>query len=79
MNKKGEGMSKKMRLEEAMIYVLVSEGRGLSIPQITYLINREKLHIRQDGNPVTEEQVWACYFRNRNTFVWEGGIIHLTI
>lgn len=79
MKRKGEGVSKKMRLEEAMIYVLVSEGRGLSIPQITYLINREKLHIRQDGNPVTEEQVWACYFRNRNTFVWEGGIIHLTI
>lgn len=79
MKRKGEGMSKKMRLEEAMVYVLVSEGRGLSLPQITYLINREKLHIRQDGNPVTEEQVWACYFRNRNTFVWEGGIIHLTI
>ena len=71
-------MPKKMRLEDAMVYALATEGRGLSVPQITYLINREKLHIQQDGNPVTEEQVWACYFRNRNTFVWEGGIIHLT-
>ena len=46
-----------MRLEDAMVYALATEGRGLSVPQITYLINREKLHIRQDGNPVTEEQV----------------------
>ena len=72
-------MPQKMRLEDVMVYALATEGRGLSVPQITYLINREKLHIRQDGNPVTEEQVWACYFRNRHTFVWEGGIIHLTI
>lgn len=66
-----------LRLEEAMIYCLVNEGRGLTIPQLTYLINQEKLHSRKDGEPVTEDQVWACYFRNRNTFVWEGGIIHL--
>ena len=68
-----------MRLEDAMMYVLVTEGRGLSIPQVAYLINREKLYIRKDGGPVTEEQVWACYFRNRHTFIWEGGIIHLLI
>ena len=68
-----------MRLEEAMVYCLVTEGRGLSIPQLTYLINRERLHRRKDANPITEEQVWACYFRNRSTFVWEGGIIHLVI
>ena len=71
--------SKQMRLEEAILYCLVNEGRGLSIPQLTYLINREKLHVRLDGDPVSEEQVWACYFRNRHTFVWEGGIIHLVI
>lgn len=72
-------MSGKLRLEEAMMFVLATEGRGLNIAQITYLINREKLYLRKDGNPVTEEQVWACYFRNRHTFVWEVGIIHLTI
>lgn len=72
-------MPNNMRLEDAMVYVLVSEGRGLSVPQISYLINREKLHLRQDGNPVSDEQVWACYFRNRHTFVWEGGIIHLVM
>ena len=60
-----------------MVYVLVTEARGLSVPQITYLINRQQLHVRKDGKTVTEEQVWSCYFRNRHTFVWEGGIIHL--
>ena len=71
-------MPKQMRLEDAMMYCLVNEGRGLSVPQLTYH-QPEKLHLRKDGNPVTEEQVWACYFRNRHTFVWEGGIIHSVI
>ena len=68
-----------MSLQEAIIYVLVTEGRGLSVPQIAYLINREKLLVRKDGEPVSEKQVWACYFRNRQIFVWEGGIIHLVM
>ncbi|MCH5233731.1 MAG: hypothetical protein J1E16_00415 [Muribaculaceae bacterium] len=72
-------MGKGLSLQEAMVYVLVTEARGLSVPQITYLINRERLHVRKDGEPVSEEQVWACYFRNRHTFVWEGGIIHLVM
>ncbi|MCH5239784.1 MAG: hypothetical protein J1F38_06145 [Muribaculaceae bacterium] len=68
-----------MTLQEAMVYVLVTEARGLTVPQIAYIINRERLHIRKDKLPVSEEQVWACYFRNRQTFVWEGGIIHLVM
>ena len=68
-----------LSLQEAMVYVLVTEARGLSVPQITYLINSEHFHVRKDGQPVTEEQVWACYFRNRQIFVWEGGIIHLVM
>lgn len=68
-----------MSLHEAMLYVLVTEARGLSVPQIAYLINREGLHKRKDGQPVSEDQVWSCYFRNRHTFVWEGGIIHLVM
>ncbi|MCH5235577.1 MAG: hypothetical protein J1E16_09795 [Muribaculaceae bacterium] len=71
--------SGELSLQDAMLYVLVTEARGLSVPQITYLINRERLHARKDGLPVTEDQVWACYFRNRHTFVWEGGIIHLVM
>lgn len=66
-----------MKLEEAMIYCLSREERGLNVPQITFLINRHRLHVRKDGKPVSEAQVWACYFRNRNIFTWEGGIIHL--
>ena len=68
-----------MSLQEAMVYVLVTEARGLSVPQIAYLINREGLHKRKDGQPVSEDQVWSCYSRNRHTFVWEEGIIHLVM
>ena len=72
-------MSKGLSLQEAMVFVLVTEARGLIVPQITYLINRERLLVRKDEEPVSEEQVWACYFRNPHTFVWEGGIIHLVM
>ena len=72
-------MARILSLQESMVYVLVTEGRGLTIAQIAYLINQEGLHKRKDGLPVSEEQIWACYFRNRNTFVWEGGIIHLVM
>lgn len=64
-------------MEEAIVYCLTTEQRGLSVPQLAYLINREGLHKRADGQPVSENQVWACYFRNRSIFIWEGGIIHL--
>lgn len=67
----------KMKLEDAMLYCLITEERGLSIPQLIHLINSERLCERKDGSPITEAQVWACYFRNRHTFVLEGGIIHV--
>lgn len=70
-------IKKNMKLAEAMIYCLTTEDRGLTVGQLAYLINREKLHIRKDGQPVSEAQVWATFFRHRDVFVWEGGIIHL--
>ena len=68
---------KNLSLVEAMIYCLTTEDRGLTVPQIAYLINRHRLHVRKDGEPVTERQVWAAFFRHPEVFVWEGGIIHL--
>lgn len=70
-------MRAEMSLAEAMIYCLATEARGLTAEQIAYLINRERLHVRKDGEPVTTAQVWATYFSHRDTFAWEGGIIHL--
>ena len=47
-------MPKQMRLEDAMMYCLVNEGRVVSTT--TYLSYQPgKLHRRKDGNPVTEE------------------------
>lgn len=36
---------KKLSLVEAMIYCLTTEDRGLTVPQIAYLINRNRLHV----------------------------------
>ena len=72
-------MTMKMRLEDAMVYVLTTEGRGLSTEQIAYVINREGLHTRVDGQPVSSAQVYAAVCRNKGVFVKEGGIIHLVM
>lgn len=68
-----------MRLEEAILYVLVNAGMGLSTTAIAEVINQLELHVRKDGKPVTDTQVYACVRRNPSTFVKEGGIIHVVM
>lgn len=68
-------MELKMRLEDAMVYVLATAGYGMTTRRIAEVINREKLHVRTDGNPVTDRQVYATVYRNPQTFVKEGGRI----
>lgn len=65
------------RIEEAMIYILTNEGRGLTVPHIVALINRHKLYVKKDGSSVTEAHVWRTIFVNPQIFVREGTIIHL--
>ena len=69
-------MRLKMRLEDAMVYVLATAGYGMTTQRIAEVINNEKLHIRVDGNPVTDKQVYA---RHPETFVKEGGRILLSM
>lgn len=45
-------MRLKMRLEDAMVYVLATAGYGMTTQRLAEVINNEKLHIRVDGNPV---------------------------
>ena len=66
-----------MKLEDAMVYCLAMADRGLKPEAMARIINEQRLHVRADGNPVTEKQIWAAIFRNPQIFVWEGGIIHL--
>lgn len=72
-------MRLKMRLEDAMVYVLATAGYGMTTQRIAEVINNEKLHIRVDGNPVTDKQVYAAVCRHPGTFVKEGGRILLSM
>lgn len=67
----------RMRLEDAIVYVLASAGRGYSTAEIAFIINQNQLHIRRDGCPVTDAQVYAVVKRNQSVFTKDGGIIHL--
>ena len=68
-----------MKIEEAILYVLAERGVGLRTEQIADIINRRKLHIRKDGQPVTSAQVYAVVMHNPDTFVKDEGRIMLMI
>lgn len=72
-------MRLKMRLEDAMVYVLATAGYGMTTQRIAEVINRDRLHVRVDGNHVTDRQVYAAVCRNPQTFVKEGGRILLAM
>lgn len=69
----------KMKLEDAMVYVLATIGHGMTIGRITHVINEQKLHTRVDGLPVTDKQVYAAVCRNPMVFIREGGRILLAM
>ena len=43
-----------MKIEEAILYCLASQNRGMRTEQIAEMINRQRLHIRKDGQPVIQ-------------------------
>ena len=53
--------------------------RGMRTEQIAEMINRHRLHIRKDGQPVTSNQVYAVICRYPDTFVKAEGRIMLMI
>lgn len=58
-----------MKIEEAILYCLASQNRGMRTEQIAEMINRQQLHIRKDGQPVTSNQVYAVICRYPDMFV----------
>ena len=58
-----------MKIEEAILYCLASQNRGMRTEQIAGMINRQRLHIRKDGQPVTSKQVYAVVCRYPDMFV----------
>ena len=68
-----------MKIEEAIVYCLASSGRGMRTEQIADMINRQRLHLRKDGQPVTSKQVYAVICRFPDMFVKAEGRIMLMI
>ena len=69
----------KMRLEDALVYILATAGRGMTTAQLADAVNRQSLHVRADGKAVTEKQIYAVICRNPQVFVKEGGRILLVM
>lgn len=68
-----------MRIEEAIVYLLATEGYGMSAETLAEQINLRRLHRRRDGQPVWTSQIWAVVFRNPEMFVRDGRLIRLLV
>lgn len=68
-----------MKIEEAIVYVMVKRNGGMTTDQIADAINRQGLHRRKDGLPVTGKQVYAAICRFPGMFTKEAGRIMLLI
>lgn len=68
-----------VKIEEAIVYCLASSGRGMRTEQIADMINRQRLHLRKDGQPVTSKQVYAVICRYPEMFCKAEGRIMLLI
>lgn len=54
-----------MKIEEAIVYCLATSNRGMRSEQIADMINRQRLHLHKDGQPVTSKQVFTVISRYR--------------
>lgn len=61
-----------MKIEEAIVYVMVKRNGGMTTDQIADAINRHRLHLRKDGQPVTSKQVYATICRFPEMFTYSG-------
>lgn len=68
-----------MKIEEAIVYVIVKRNGGMTTEQIAEAINRQRLYKRKDGQPMTSQQVYAVICRYPSMFTKEAGRIMLLI
>ena len=68
-----------MKIEEAILYCLTTSNQGMRTEQIADMINRQRLHLRKDGQPVTSKQVFAVIMQYPDTFVISTGRVMLMI
>jgi hypothetical protein len=48
-----------MKIEEAIVYCLATLNCGMRSEQLAEMIDRLRLYLRKDGQPVTSKQVFA--------------------
>ena len=72
-------MDESMKIEDAIVYLLVKRNGGMTTDQIADAINQQGLHRRKDGQPVTSKQVYATICRFPEMFAKEAGRIMLMI
>lgn len=68
-----------MKIEEAIVFVLIKRNCGMTTEQIAEAINSQGLHRRKDGQPVTGRQVYAVICRFPDMFTKDAGRIWLMI
>lgn len=68
-----------MKLEEAIVLVLATSGRGMRTEQIAAEINDRGLYQRRDKQPVSSKQIYAVAMAHPDTFVKSDGLIRLMI
>ena len=66
-----------MKIEEAIVYCLATSNRGMRSEQIADMINRQRLHLRKDGQPVSAKQVFYVVAHAPHTFALAEGRIML--
>lgn len=68
-----------MKIEEAILTVLVERNGGLTTEQIAETINRRKLYVCKDGHPVSSAFVYRTVMSFPETFTKAEGRIFLLI
>lgn len=68
-----------MSIEEAIVYLLATEGCGMTAETLAEQNNLRRLYRRRDRRPVGTSQIWAVVFRNPDMFARDGKLIRLMI
>ena len=68
-----------MKVEEAILLLLAERNGGMKAEQLSAEINRRRLCVRSDGQPVGVKQVWWAVKSHSETFCFAEGRIMLLI
>ena len=70
---------KEMRIEEAFLYLLATDGCGMATDTLAEQINLRRLHLRRDRQPASSNQVYAVCMRYPEMFLKDGRLVRLLV